>query len=129
MGKDTIIPVKFDRELTFEEIKAFVDHVIDFATAMKMEATYISLDAVKKRVEARTSNDNSGLHLQRVNHCALQQIERVMIEASKCKAKFCMKYVDNEGFTVPIEITEHRTDNILGDISVETIRIDIEHCG
>ena len=66
MGKDTIIPVRFDRELTFKEIEAFVDHVIDFATAMKMEATYISLDAVKKRVEARTSNENSGLHLQRV---------------------------------------------------------------
>ena len=62
-------------------------------------------------------------------NCALKQIETTMIEASKCKAKFSMKYVDSDNFTVPIEVTKSRIDNILGDISVETLRIEIAHCG
>jgi len=53
MGKDTIIPVKFEKELTNEEIEAFIDVVSEFAEAAKMEMTIISMSAIAKRVEAR----------------------------------------------------------------------------
>jgi len=55
MAKDTIIPVKFEKELTTEEIEAFVDVIYDFAEAANMKMTVISMTAVKKRVEARDS--------------------------------------------------------------------------
>lgn len=71
MAKDTVIPIKFERELTEEEIEAFVNHISDFGEALKMKTTFISLSAVKNRVSENNSHESSGLHLADVVGSAL----------------------------------------------------------
>lgn len=46
MEKDTIIPVKFNKELTFQEIEAFADMCNEFGRERKINVTHISLSAV-----------------------------------------------------------------------------------
>jgi len=56
MVKDTIIPVKFSRELTFKEIEAFTNMCMDFGRDRQIEVTYISHDAVVKRAIVYNTN-------------------------------------------------------------------------
>ena len=37
----TIIPIKFDRELTIDELDALVDHLSDFASALKLGVIFV----------------------------------------------------------------------------------------
>jgi len=54
MAKDTIIPVKFDWEITYGEIEAFVDHLIKFGKENNVGATVISLSSVVKHAKVKS---------------------------------------------------------------------------
>lgn len=50
MSKDTIIPVKFNRKLSIEEIEAFSGALVKFEKEHNVTISVISMSAVSRRV-------------------------------------------------------------------------------
>jgi hypothetical protein len=84
--KDTILPIKFEKELKVEEVEIFVDLVYNFAETIKTEVTFISMTAVKKRVDkwekyqklcCKNFNDSDKVHYEHLIECCNKILDAV----------------------------------------------------
>ena len=59
MAKDTVIPIKFNRQLESCEIEALVEHMGKFEELIGIKVDYITPSAVKRRVEKQQQETTS----------------------------------------------------------------------
>lgn len=83
-----------DYKAELERLKAYLQTEIDFINdddaledryaRQANKSTLEKVDQILKRGEAEPTNENSGLHLQRVNHCACSPDETTGTTAVQC---------------------------------------------